>query len=210
MNSSSSAPYTIAPTPRVGSDLAVYAGGMNKKSGNRYGDGREALLRAAVEVVADKGLRGMTFRAVADNAGVNNALIAHHFGNREGLLKAALEWSAEVSIKATDLPAATAHFSSFEKSLGLTATTQRKLLTFQYEMIIEASRNEQFREPVTKLYRAYFAALMPQEATKTNALTRAKFATLDGLVLQMVAGAISQDEFHEAIHAAAEWLSQPD
>lgn len=189
---------------------AVYAGAMSKRSANRYGDGREALLRATVAVVADKGLRGMTFRAVADEAGVNNALIAHHFGNREGLLSAALEWSTEFSIEATELPRATERFSIFEKSLSLTATTHRKLLTFQYEMIIEASRNERFREPVMKLYRSFFEAFMPKQAIKANALRRAKFATLDGLVLQMVAGAISQEEFYDSVHAAASWLSQSD
>ena len=46
-----------------------------------YDEGREALLQAAVRVVADKGLRGLTFRAVAEEAGVNNTLVVHHFGS---------------------------------------------------------------------------------------------------------------------------------
>lgn len=64
---------------------------MSTEQQGVYGQGREALIRAAVEVAAVRGLRGMTFRAVAEAAGVNNALIAHHFRNREGLLLAALD-----------------------------------------------------------------------------------------------------------------------
>ena len=68
-----------------------------------YGDGREALVSATVSVVADVGLRGMTLRAVADRAGVSNALIVHHFGSRQLLLVAALEWAVNTAIETTHL-----------------------------------------------------------------------------------------------------------
>ncbi len=48
-------------------------------------------MRATVKVVARDGLRGFTYRAVAREAGVTNALIAHHFGSARGLLRATLE-----------------------------------------------------------------------------------------------------------------------
>src|SRR3712207_5466329 len=64
----------------------------------KHGQGREALLRATVHVVAREGLRGLTYRAVAEEAGVANTLVAHHFGTRDALLQAALEWAAELSI----------------------------------------------------------------------------------------------------------------
>ena len=35
-----------------------------------YGDGRDALLAAVISVVADKGLRGVTYRSVGSRAGV--------------------------------------------------------------------------------------------------------------------------------------------
>lgn len=187
-----------------------YAGFMAKKPNSQYGEGREALLRATVDVVAEKGLRGMTFRAVADAAGVNNALIAHHFKNRQGLLKATLEWTTNVAISESELAKAKDQYATFEAALGLTAVARRKVLAFQYEMIVEASRNTEVRQPVIDLYRAYFSALMPERSSSTNPLTRAKFATLDGLVLQMVSGAITHEEFYESVHAAADWLMQPD
>ncbi|WP_416979825.1 TetR family transcriptional regulator [Streptomyces sp. T028] len=45
-----------------------------------YGEGRDALLIAAVRVVARDGLRKLTYRAVAAEAGVTHGLVAHHFG----------------------------------------------------------------------------------------------------------------------------------
>ena len=68
-----------------------------------YGDGREALLAAVVEVVAEKGLRGVTYRAVAARAGVNHTLVTHHFGSIEGLLLATMEWAVRRSISETQL-----------------------------------------------------------------------------------------------------------
>lgn len=171
-----------------------------------YGDGRAALIAAAVETCAEKGLRGLTFRAVSERAGVNNALIAHHFSNREGLLIAALEWSVAESVNATGLPEAGAHPHQFEDAFLDSVRRTWNVLLFQYELILEASRNERLREPVTNLYRAYFRSLMPPGSVKSDALTRARFATLDGLVLQAVSGAITPEEFEESVRAASEWL----
>ncbi|MGK4578743.1 TetR family transcriptional regulator [Kitasatospora sp. HPMI-4] len=48
-----------------------------------YGEGREALLAAAVRVVARGGLRNLTYRAAAKEAGVTHGLVVHHFGAAE-------------------------------------------------------------------------------------------------------------------------------
>src|SRR5438132_3593131 len=56
----------------------------------RYGEGRQALLDAAVQVVGRSGLRGLTYRAVAAEAGVTQGLVAHHFGSRDRLIHEAL------------------------------------------------------------------------------------------------------------------------
>lgn len=158
----------------------------------KYGEGREALIESAVRVVADKGLRGLTFRAVAERARVNNSLVAHHFGNREALLAAALEWAVEQSIAQTHL----LDFESeegFSKALLDSVTAEPELQAFQYEMILEARRNPAFRAPVQELYERYADALRhglrrlgfedDEEGT-----VRYMFAALDGLVLQYMAG----------------------
>ena len=44
----------------------------------KYGAGREALLKAVVDVVAEEGLDGLSYKKVAERAGVNNTLIFHN------------------------------------------------------------------------------------------------------------------------------------
>lgn len=171
---------------------------VSDSSGQQYGQGREALMAATIDVVAERGLRGMTFRAVADAAGVNNALIAHHFGTREGLLIAALEWSTERMIQTSNLAVARSEPASFHIALEAAAATERSLLVFQYELILEASRNERLHEPVMSLYRAFFGALT-QSGSAYLAHSRARFAAFDGLVLQLISGAISQEEFDDSL-----------
>lgn len=181
---------------------------MVRKPKTQYGEGREALYRATVEIVAERGLRGLTFRAVGDKAGVSNALVAYHFGDREGLLVATLEWSTEIAITQSRLSAAAESSESFENAMHVMALEFRSFLIFQYEMIAEASRNVVFREPVEKLYRSFFDALSPKDDYGSRALTRAQFATLDGLVLQAVSGAITSKEFRESLRVAADWIRQ--
>src|SRR5688572_20733831 len=62
------------------------------------GEGRSALLDATIRVVAANGLRGLTYRAVANEAGVTHGLVAHHFGSRKALLHEAVRQAAERSV----------------------------------------------------------------------------------------------------------------
>src|SRR3546814_735895 len=58
--------------------------------GGRYYHGalRPALIRAAVEVLAERGPDGFSLRETARRAGVSPAAPAHHFGDARGLLTA--------------------------------------------------------------------------------------------------------------------------
>ena len=53
---------------------------------------REQILQAAFEVAAQGGLGGVTVRAVAARADVSHALVLFHFGRKEVLLHALLEF----------------------------------------------------------------------------------------------------------------------
>jgi len=55
-------------------------------------DSSQALLeQAALEILQERGvLAGLNLREVAERAGVNRALVYHHFGSREALLRSAL------------------------------------------------------------------------------------------------------------------------
>lgn len=56
--------------------------------------GRARILAAARTEFAAQGFQGTTLRSIAASAGVDVALIGHHFGNKEGLFAATLELPA--------------------------------------------------------------------------------------------------------------------
>ena len=53
-----------------------------------HGDLRAALLAAAEEELAERGMESFSLRSVAKRAGVSHAAPAHHFGDAQGLLTA--------------------------------------------------------------------------------------------------------------------------
>lgn len=177
---------------------------------SKYGTGREALLRAAVSVVAAKGLRGLTYRSVAEAAGVNNTLVAHHFGSRDALIAAALDWAAEQSISASRLREAVTPGRSFTESLLELLLEEPELQVFQYEMVLEARRRPELSAAVTALYENYVSALADGLTAAgltgdVRVVARTLFAALDGLVLQYLAGversviAASLEEVHDVL-----------
>jgi AcrR family transcriptional regulator len=157
---------------------------------HKYGDGRDALLAAVVQVVAEKGLRGLTYRAVAERAGVNNTLISHHFGSRDALLNAAMEWASARSIRLSDLSATEEVNADFATALVDFVQSEPELQLFQYEMILESRRRSELRPAAVALYDAYVGsmedALRKHGYADARPLARAVFAALDGLVLQLL------------------------
>lgn len=153
-----------------------------------YGDGREALLAAVVEVVAEKGLRGVTYRAVAARAGVNHTLVTHHFGSIEGLLLATMEWAVRRSISETQLEYVADVDGRFADALMSAVSSEPELQLFQFEMLLEARRQPQIHAIVERLYRNYAGAV--ESALRQRGLAvegeaaQAVFAALDGLMLQ--------------------------
>lgn len=161
------------------------------------------MLRAVVDVVAQKGLRGMTYRAVAEAAGVNNSLVAHHFGSRDALIAAALQWASEQSIAASRLREAAEQEGSFTEALLGLLLEDPGLQAFQYEMILEARRRPELAGPVAQLYESYVAALTEGLQAfgiqgEVRVVARSLFAALDGLVLQYLAG-VGRDEIAAAL-----------
>jgi AcrR family transcriptional regulator len=59
---------------------------------------REKLLDAAAAGLAEDGLGGVSARAVAARAGVNQALVFYHFGSVSGLLDAAVRRSVDLAV----------------------------------------------------------------------------------------------------------------
>jgi AcrR family transcriptional regulator len=62
--------------------------GPGRPAGAQGGEGQKALLRAARELMAEKGSPRVTVREVAERAGVQPALVNYYFGSKQGLLRA--------------------------------------------------------------------------------------------------------------------------
>ncbi len=59
---------------------------------------RDRLLAAAAEALARDGLSGVSARAIACRAGVNQALVFYHFGSVSDLLEAAVRRSVDLAV----------------------------------------------------------------------------------------------------------------
>jgi AcrR family transcriptional regulator len=156
----------------------------------KYGTGRAALLDAAITVVANHGLRGLTLRAVAAEAGVSHGLVRHHFGTRDALVEATLSRSTELAIDSSSLEPGTGRLDEIAAGLAALVESQREVLAFQYELMLEARRRPELQPHVERMYDDFVAALQ-RELDRAGLgddpdVARVMFAALDGLSLQQV------------------------
>lgn len=162
-----------------------------ERSTPAYGEGRDALLRAAIKVTAERGLRGLTYRAVAEEAGVAHGLVRFHFGSRDALIVAATQYSLPESIKFGELSTGNINISEFGTAVPNMILSDGDLLAFQYEVIMESRRRPELRAVVDELYselrRATIEDLKGRGIDTNRGLGLLVFAALDGLVLQGVA-----------------------
>lgn len=66
-----------------------------RPAGSIPGEGRAALLNAAQQLMAEKGLPRVTLREVAGRAGVQPGLVNYYFGSKDGLFRAVVSAVAE-------------------------------------------------------------------------------------------------------------------
>ena len=89
-----------------------------------HGDLPNALLRAAVEVIEERGLGAFSQREVARRAGVSHNAPAHHFGDTRGLLTSLAIQGFEVLHAATTAVASPIFIKTMATALpGATAAT---------------------------------------------------------------------------------------
>lgn len=99
------------------------------KTNARSAQTREALLNAALEVFGRDGFHAASTRAIAEAAGVNQALIGYHFGGKEGLYLAVFESIAE-SMAQTVGPLLAAARAEIDELDGNTPAGRRACLEY--------------------------------------------------------------------------------
>lgn len=155
-----------------------------------YGEGREALLKAVIAVVARSGLRNVTYRSVAAEAGVAHGLVRHHFGSRDTLIQEALHYSVTQSIDTTALEVESDSLADLARNLANSVNDDPDIQAFQYELILEARRRPELRQYVEIIYKTYRDAVyraLSAAGIDDRDLAELVFCTLDGLVFQQLA-----------------------
>ena len=80
-----------AATPGTAVPDAGARPGERRTQEQRRTRARTALLAAAAELVAESGIRAVTFARVGERAGYSRGMVTHHFGSKQGLLEALVQ-----------------------------------------------------------------------------------------------------------------------
>lgn len=120
---------------------------------------RNALLDAAIEVLAKEGSRGLTLRAVDKEAGVPTGTTTNYFANRAELLRQIMARTHE---RLTPDPVALAETMKAEHTPELTVTLLHQLLArmradrsshlAMLELRLEATRRPELQEDLTRTF----------------------------------------------------------
>ncbi|MEJ6490519.1 TetR family transcriptional regulator [Leucobacter sp. USCH14] len=151
--------------------------------------GREALLRATVVVVAAGGLRALTYRAVAAEAGVSHGLVRHHFGTRDQLIAEAMEYAIDESLRGSNMVGDALTAETFAEGIESLADRESGSQAFQYELLLESRRRPELRPLAERHYLAYREAISRQLArlgVHDAPLTELIWFTLDGIVFKQL------------------------
>lgn len=131
---------------------------MTEATRQRRGDRtRQAILDATLELIGAGGPRAVTYRTVANRAGVALGQMTYHYPTHADLLTAAFErHQAQLRDEARELPVAeVASISAKDRTsivvdfLRVMATTDRLRYLAEFELSLEMARDEEVRRRLT-------------------------------------------------------------
>jgi TetR/AcrR family transcriptional regulator, regulator of biofilm formation and stress response len=177
---------------------------------------REAILRAALRVIGERGVGATTHRAIAEAAGVPVATTTYYFASLDELLEQALRlFVAEEVARLGELTQALAAAGPVapERAAAVFADEIAGFVPHdpeqvaQLELYVEACRRPGLRAAATECLDAYVgvadAAMRAAGAREPGEAARAAVALVDGMGLVAVArgGARPADEVRRALLA---------
>lgn len=174
---------------------------------------REALLRATMDVIASKGVAGVTHRAVTDAAGVPLATVSYFFDSIDDLTAEAIrtftarrvdELQQEVEQAAdTSVPGA-----NVNRTVAANRLSDRAQILAMVEAYLHAAREPSMRELVTEMLRSFdalaTATLQIAGAPSPQLIARPFVALVDGYSLHSMASDDQQvptDDLNDALSA---------
>ena len=157
---------------------------------------RQALLDAAVEVVAERGVGATTHRAVAARAGLPLATTSYFFDSLDDLLMAAMrQFTAETISRSEELAAflgadQITPEQAADAFVDLLVAQPTWRLVAQFEAYMEASRRDDARIEINKVLDTFVTtaskALAAAGLEEPDAAALAFIALADGFSLQRI------------------------
>ncbi|MGW7414734.1 TetR/AcrR family transcriptional regulator [Streptomyces sp. NPDC054863] len=171
----------------------------------------ELIADAALKLLVERGMRGLTHRAVDETAGLPQGSTSNYARTRQALLEAAVQRLAVLEARALGLGALPGPGASLEDLLDVLAgvlhrhlTEHRDMLVARYELGLEATRRPELREFYDAAGRARFreplVAMMTAAGSKApqrHALSL--IAWVEGLMYSCAAGS-----YHSAVPSEEE------
>lgn len=151
--------------------------------------GRQALLHATIVIVSRGGLRALTYRAVAAEAGVSHGLVRHHFGTRDQLIADAMEFAIQESLRGSNMLRSGLTVDEFAVGIETLADSQSDVQAFQYELLLESRRRPELRRFAERHYDAHRQAISAQLinlGVTEPGLSDLIWYALDGLVFNQL------------------------
>lgn len=155
------------------------------------GEVRRAILEAGVKVVARHGFDGLTYRAVARQAGTTHGAVGYHFDTREKLIHEVALEARRLAVAGTSIVPEDTALDSFGADLARSAEDDLDAHLFQYELSLQARRRPELAREMRSLYEGYYD-LTRQALEKVGIadpdddLVRFAFAAIDGLVIRQI------------------------
>ena len=160
---------------------------------------RGRLVEAAVEQLAEDGMRALTHRRVETRAGVSQGLVKHHFGSLDGLIEAVVEHVAQVELGAVmsvtpEQQAAAARSGEVPPEVwaaaraSWTAITARPgLVRARFELYLHASGHPRLQEIIRRGRERFIdAAAASLPSADPRGAARMVLALVNGLLLHQL------------------------
>lgn len=163
----------------------------------------DLIADAALALLAERGMRGLTHRAVDEHAGLPQGSTSNHARTRQALLEAAVRRLAEREARVLApagllAPAAGPQglVAALASALHRYLTRHPQLLVCRYELALEATRRPELREffdATGRQFREPLMALMTAAgSTAPERHTLSLVAWCEGLMFSCAAGSFSR------------------
>jgi AcrR family transcriptional regulator len=168
-----------------------------------HGDLRAALLRAALELLAERGEAGISLREVARRAEVSHNAPYRHFADREALLAALAEQGfSELLVRMQDAAgglAAAQRLAALGRCYVAFALEQRGLFRLMFAGALERGRYPQLQESAARLHGQLELAVAALEVPDTAVASLSAWSLVHGLSQLLLDGQVPGGESPEAL-----------